>query len=480
MILSLFHSLQQNVWTMLLTLVFFGACIFVHELGHFLAARWRGLHVERFSIGFGSPIVSWRDRAGVEWRIAWFPFGGYVLLPQIADLGALEGKVSADVSKLPPVSYGSKLIVFVAGAAFNVLFAFVIACVLWRVGVPEPSNAATTTIGSVSRTLEMPDGTTVPSPAFQAGIKPGDRVIAVDGESIRDWADLSAHIVLGSGRTATGQPEVTLQIDRNGQPLTLHLHPVLAGEDGTRQIGILAERRLIVSGVTAGSPAAQAGLEKGDLLTSIDGSPSPVALDPFDYIENHPGRPLSLGILRDGRPLTLTIPPLSAAKAKDIGITDFEVDIQNTHPSPFSQIWEQFTMTLRTLGSLLNPNSNVGLSKMAGPIGIVHIFNDAASVGLRAVFLFSILINVNLAVLNLLPIPVFDGGHILFATIAWIRGRSLPVSFIIYAQSVFFVLIVIMFSYVSVFDVSRWFRDARADRPPPAAAPAPTPAPAGH
>ena len=126
-----YHSILSNLWTAVLVVLVFGGSIFVHELGHFLAARRRGVLVERFSIGLGPPIWSHRGRDGVEYRISWIPVGGYVLLPQLADLGSIEGASRVDPSRLEPVGYVSKLVVFVAGAAFNVLFAFLIACILW-------------------------------------------------------------------------------------------------------------------------------------------------------------------------------------------------------------------------------------------------------------------------------------------------------------------------------------------------------------
>lgn len=480
MISDFFHMATSNLWSLPLAILFLGVCIFVHELGHYAAARWRGLHVERFSIGFGGPIWSWKDKSGVEWRVAWFPLGGYVLLPQIADLGSLEGNVSAEVAKLPEASYVSKLIVLVAGAAFNVLFAFLLACILWPIGIPEASSAATTTVGAVAPVLQMPSGKTLPSPASLAGLKPGDTILAVDGNPVHDWNDLTTRIVLGSGRGANGQPEATLKIERDGKPLTVRLHPILSGEDGTRQIGIQAAMRLTPVGVAPGSPAARSGLKAGDELVTIDGQP--IAENPFTYLTQHWNRPVALQVIRDGAPLRLTLPPRPSADPKAAGIADFDVDVQMTHPSPFSQVWSQVTLTFRGLASVINPHSNVGLSKMSGPIGIVHIFNAAAEAGFRALFTFAILINVNLAILNLLPIPVFDGGHILFATIGRIRRRSLPMNFILATQGAFFVLILVVFSYVSVFDVRRIVRDDRADRAaaaaPAAPAPASAPAPA--
>ena len=117
-------------------------------------------------------------------------------------------------------------------------------------------------------------------------------------------------------------------------------------------------------------------------------------------------------------------------------------------------------MTLHTLTSLLNPRSDIGLSKVSGPVGIVHIFHEAAEVGIRAVLRITIFINVNLAILNLLPVPVLDGGQMMFATIGRLRGRSLPARFIVATQSVFIVLLISMFLYISIFDVRRWSRDA--------------------
>jgi regulator of sigma E protease len=128
-------------------------------------------------------------------------------------------------------------------------------------------------------------------------------------------------------------------------------------------------------------------------------------------------------------------------------------------------------MTLHTLGSLINPRSDIGLSNLSGPVGIVHIFSSAAEAGLRTVFMFTILVNINLAILNLLPIPVLDGGQMLFATIARARGRALPMNLIMTTQSVFVVLLFSMILYVSFFDVRRWARDVQSDKPPATAKP---------
>lgn len=176
-------SLLGNVWSIFLIVLFFGGSIFVHELGHFLAARRRGVKVTRFSIGFGPAIWKWQGKDGVDYRLSWLPLGGYVALPQLADMPALEGE-SENTEPLPPVDYTSRMIVFVAGAFFNILFAFALACVVWIIGEPVSSNLTSTTIAEVLPVLKTSDGKEVVSPARKADLKPGDIIVKVDGEAV--------------------------------------------------------------------------------------------------------------------------------------------------------------------------------------------------------------------------------------------------------------------------------------------------------
>jgi len=461
---DLIHSLLADTWSTFLVVLFFGGSIFVHELGHFLAARRRGVHVERFSIGFGPAIWSRRGRDGVEYRVAWFPLGGYVLLPQLADLGAVEGKSATDASRLPPVSYASKMIVFAAGAAFNILFAFVLASVIWVVGQPESTETATTRIGYVSPTLELPDGSRVPSPAMQAGLQVGDIVRAIDGQKVSVWNDLMETLTTSSGRDAAGQPRAVFSIERDGSRLDLTVFPRLAGDEKFRRVGILPAFPLVVYRVVPRSLASEAGFKAGDRVTLLGYTPVLNNVSFGERLDLTPGQPLAARVIRAGKDLVVTIPPRTGVKpGTDFGLT-FDPGFHLAHPSPFAQLRDQVAITFRTLWSLLNPRSDIGLSKMAGPVGIVHMFTSAAESGLRVVLLFTILVNVNLAIFNLLPMPVLDGGQMLFATIGRVRGRALPMNFILTAQSVFLVLIFSMILYMSYSDVRRWARDVQSDR----------------
>jgi regulator of sigma E protease len=472
--LDILHSFLSNAWSIFLIALFFGGSIFVHELGHYLAARRRGVHVERFSVGFGPPIFSWKGKDGTQYQIAWVPLGGYVLLPQLADLGALEGQVETEAKQLPEVAYGTKMMVFVAGAAFNVLFAFVLACAIWVVGQPESDETTSTRIGYVSPTLDMPDGSKVLSPASQGGLRVGDTVLAIDGHSISDWDELNQTLLTSSGRSPDGSPRTVFTVERAGSKLDLVLHPRLAGDEGNRRVGILVGYDLNVYTVVPGSSAARAGLLPNDQILEVNGTPVMNVDGWAEALAAEPSAPARVAALRAGKRIDLVIPARTGAHT--LGGVEFSVGYHLSHPSPFAQIGQQVNKTLFILWSLINPNSDVGLSKVSGPVGIVRIFHEAADAGIRYVLMFTILVNVNLAIFNLLPVPVLDGGQMVFATVARLRGRALPVNFIMTAQGTFVFLLLSMVIYVTYFDVRRWRRDAREDRAQATAAAAPAPA----
>jgi regulator of sigma E protease len=462
----------SNLWSVLLIAVFFGGSIFVHELGHFLAARRRGVIVERFSIGFGPKIFSWRGKDGVEYRLSWLPLGGYVALPQLADMRGIEGESRADLAALPPPSYATRMIVFGAGAFFNILFAFALACIVWGVGQPTTTSLNGTRIGVVSPTITLEDGTAVTSPAVEANLRVGDVIRAVDGKPVDTWINFIQTLAAGSGRTADNRREARLTIDRAGQTLNITVYPRLAGEDGFRMIGVEPADTLIVGRPLPDSPAAAAGILPDDIILAVDNQPAASVEQFIALVQKSAGAPVTLTVDRAGQNLSLPITPgLGKNRAGQpvflVGI-EYRTPFITIHPSPFKQLADHATMTWRVLSGLVTPGSDLGPSKLSGPVGIARGFHSMAQVDIRLVLWFTILVNVNLAIFNLLPIPVLDGGHMAFATIGKLCGRPLPPQLIATAQSVFMVLLFTMIIYVSSYDVRRWIRDTR----PPAEAPA--------
>lgn len=167
--MDIFQILTSSAWSILMIAIFFGGSIFVHELGHFWVAKKRGVKVERFSIGFGPAIFKWVGKDGVEYRLSWLPLGGYVALPQLADMSGIEGAASPETAALPSPNYTTRMLVFGAGAAMNVLFAFALATIVWKVGVPTNADMQRAKIGYVVPEIELPDKSKVASPAATAG-----------------------------------------------------------------------------------------------------------------------------------------------------------------------------------------------------------------------------------------------------------------------------------------------------------------------
>ncbi len=466
---DLFQTLFSNVWSIFLVALFFGGSIFIHELGHFLAARGRGVHVERFSIGFGPPIFSWRGKDGVEYRLSWIPLGGYVLLPQLADLGPIEGKSEVDIEALPPISYSTRMIVFVAGAVFNVLFAFALACVVWLAGQPTFSVLATTKLGTVSATVTLPDGKVVPSPAADAGLKPGDDIKAIDGRPVANFEDIINAVLFGHGRTSDGRRESTFAIERDGRRFDVVVHPLLLGDDQIRACGVEPAEDLTAEAVLPGTPAEKAGVQPGDRIVAIDGMPVFQRSAVSEHLARNPDRPTEFLLQRGASQVTLRIQPRfekderSGKPYARVGLR-YKESILVLHPTPWTQISEDVQTTFRTISALLSPTSDIGPSKLSGPIGIARALHQQAQWDIRRVLWFTILVNVNLAIFNLMPIPVLDGGQMLFATIGRLRRRALPTSFILATQSAFFVLIFSLIIYVSFFDVRRIVRDVQNER----------------
>ncbi len=512
--------------TVVEVLLIFNLLIIVHELGHFLAARWRGLHVDKFGIWFGRPI--WKKTLnGVEYSLGWIPAGGFVLLPQMAPMEAVEGKSGIQRQDLPAVGPVDKIIVAFAGPLFSFMLALVFAVIVWAVGKPTVEAEATTTIGYVA-----PD-----EPAAKAGFQPGDKILEVDGHPVSRFAgmvdSITWYVVRSEGET------IPFKVQRGDKILTIdsgYTRPETRGWErkSLRQVGIAPAITPIVFKVTDGSAAALAGIQPNDEIVAVGGEQLYHPQHIVEWAQSHPGKPLVLTVVRNRKTLEVTLEatrPLVSSVIKNspadvagikagdrilsvdghsiydpteifrriesdpnipfsltlatgsqtrtvrvlpaipdgqsravLGIVyasdsqgiiwDGSGKLTIVHISPLEQIVAAVETIGNTIGALLSPQSDIKLQHMSGPIMIMQTYYRLfdTDFGWQLALWFSVVFNVNLAMINLLPIPVLDGGHIVLALIEGIRKRPINIRVLEVVQGACALLLIGFMLYVSFYD----------------------------
>src|SRR5216110_3851752 len=440
------------IFILLEVVLLFNLLIVVHELGHFLAARWRGLYIEGFGVWFGKPI--WKKTInGVQYSLGSLPFGGFVKLPQLAPMDMIEGKADLDRAKLPKISALDKIIVAIAGPVFSLLLALFFAGIVWAVGHPVSEGDSTTVVGYVMSG----------SPAEKAGLQPGDKILSVDGKPVRRFMGMSDSISWDVVRSEGDK--IAVKFQRDGKVQTVSVEPYKAETRGwrrksVRQLLIYPAETPIIEKVEPKSPAAAAGLRPGDIIRGFNQTPiyNPIAL--LEYISKHPNDELVLHVERNGSKLDIPVKPTLLPTAGEmkprIGIqwdTTGIVSIQ--HPNPIEQVYNSVTSTLKTIGAVASPKSEVKLQHLSGPIGIGNLLYRlfGSEYGWRLALWFSVILNVNLAIINMVPLPVLDGGHVILAMIEGVRRKPLNIRLLEIINTGCAMLIIGYMLYITFFDV---------------------------
>jgi regulator of sigma E protease len=423
---------MELITTILAFLLALGILIVVHELGHYTVARRCGVKVLRFSVGFGRPLlrrVVGPDRT--EWVIAAIPYGGYVKMLDEADPDC------APISKadLPRAfnrqSVAKRAAIVVAGPVANLLLAIALYWTINLIGTQEPAPY-----------LGPPPAGTA---AAQAGIVDGDIVTAFDGHSVRSWSDLR-WALLQAGVTG-GTAHLTVRdLDGQERELRLDLASARAGEIDDawfEKLGVVrGGGRAIIRGLVADAVAAKAGLAEGDRIVSVDGAAVRTAADVTKLVRASAGREQDWDVEHDGREQHFRITPAvvtldDGTKVGRVGIDFLELRTVRYGPvegltRAAARTWDTSIFSLRMVGRMLDGRAS--WHNLSGPVSIADVAGQTARIGPIAYMSFLALVSISLGVLNLLPIPVLDGGHLLYYAVEVVKGSPPSVRAVELAQ----------------------------------------------
>lgn len=429
--------------TLLSFLFVLGVLVFVHELGHFLVARWYGVRVITFSLGFGPKLVKF-ERGGTEYCISVIPLGGYV---KLAGELAEENRTGAPDEFLSQSKW-VRFQVYIAGPVMNILLAiFVLAGVLSQGADVPLYESSSPVVGVVGEE----------SPAAAAGVAVGDRILSVDGRDVATWEAFELEVAMKGGR------EIALHVARDGQPIDLRVTPDAVGRYEVGNIGVGPQVRPQVRSVISGSPAERGGLHDGDVILAVGEERGPTGDRVRERFRDSAGAPLALLVERGGAELSLSVVPEGAPGAATVGIYLSDAEMRRVDPSfaqalrmSVRQNWEMTQLVGRTLRGLFTAETPV--RQLMGPVAIAEASGTMAQIGWGALFNFMAMISLQLGLLNLLPIPVLDGGHILILAVEGLARRDLSLRVKERILTAGAVAIVLLMVTVIFNDVSRLLR----------------------
>jgi regulator of sigma E protease len=395
--------------------------VFVHELGHYLAARVVGVHAETFSIGFGPEILGFKDGRGCRWRLAMIPLGGYVKMRGDANATSFGQNSELVIpGSLASASIGARALIFIAGPLANFILTGVVAALMYM------------TIGQ-SITPPIIGAVTPGGAAAIAGLEAGDRIVAINNHKVRSFEDVRDAELMGGARP------LSFEIERDSKLLKLIAQPQIRElkdrfgniyEHG--DLGFHHQIPVRLGKVEVGGPAFIGGLRVGDQILSVDG----VGIRDFglfaDYVRQRPNKSIEMLVDRAGSTIRVSVIPASVKRGENftgrigVAVAPFTPISLGLGPALFEGtvfVWEKSGLILDYLWQIvagIRPVDEIG-----GVIRIAQLAGDTAAISFTALLGFGMMLSLNLGLINLFPIPMLDGGHLFFLAIEWARGRRL-------------------------------------------------------
>jgi len=391
-----------------------GVLVFVHELGHFLAAKRVGIRVLKFQLGFNPTVLAFK-RGDTEYSLGALPLGGYVKMAGETPEEPRTGRADEFLSK----TKWQRFQVLIMGPAMNIALALVLTTVVLYQGAEVPTYEDQPPVVGVV----MPD-----SPAAKVSIRPGDRILSVSGNNVNTWEQFYIAIASRANR------EVPIRIERDGQELTVNTTPTVPPGQSRFEvgdIGVLPNVHPHIPTVNPGEPADKAGIKPGDIVLAVDGQTITFRAQLRDSIVKKPNQEITVSVLRNGQRLDIKAIPEKRGENGWLGI-GLADDTKSIKPGAIEAIGMSFkknleygTLIFQTVWGLLTRETSP--KQLMGPVAIAQLSGESAQLGWIALFSLMAMISLNLGILNLLPIPVLDGGHIFIMALEGIARRDFSV-----------------------------------------------------
>ncbi len=427
--------------TIIAFLFVLGILVFVHEFGHFIAAKRAGVYVETFSLGMGPKLIkkTWGE---TEYCISAIPLGGYVKMkgenPDEETTGAED--------ELQSKSIPARFSIFVAGPLMNIIMAIILVSLVYYIGIQMPKYLEEPpVIGWIEED----------SPAEEMGLEIGDQLLSISGKDVNNWEQALLFVA------STGAKPLEIKIERDGSILTFTGTPEEIEGLGAGYVGIQPIMEPVVGGLQPGFPAEEAGMQVGDMIVGINDTRIVHWVQMANIIHAHPEEELQVTVLRGGEEVEMQIAPEKRGEYGYLGITSQQQTVLKKYgfvesiSRGLDRCWELTVMTFDLLRRLLTLKASV--KTVGGPVMIAQMSGEVAKQGTSELLNFMGLISLSLGIFNLLPIPILDGGHIFLLLVEFLNRKPLSMEKRELAQKIGLLILIPLFIFIFYNDIARIF-----------------------